>query len=580
LSQLFLVESGLDTSFGVDYGVPNMAGVGSHLLFSAVDEGNGRISDGVLIQAQARQTPNPSPTPTPAVSPSETQSQPFPETWTPRESNQVRHSNSIFPSPRFISSMRFSLWQSQIIPMTAWEAQSDVLFSIRFLKSHVLSESPAKLSGSGHDSDLFVHSSDSIFTSSELGRSILVSFSRGHAPDSGDFDFLGSGCILPSRMFSSSVEFSVSFTLPSGHEFGQSQIIHHTVCVFYSDAPFSFRLPKSPILLKSQALAPDNVHGSDLFVLSVGPFGQPFSRNDSFAHRSDSLFPSSGINPSMKCSPSVNSESQRPTFRSQPLRFSCILPSSDVDGSGRMPFSVNSQSQCPLTRPQVMVPTIRRLRSDFVVSTTFQTSEPFCESQTPGSNEILDADSILSLSRFTSSTKSSFSVALAQSHIIDSLFPTKSASVGLSPTTISDVFFETYLTLPDRLAVRFTESTAFSPMVPRVSDFMEPSPFLADTSPPGLVERPGSFTAIEMCGIGVGLLVVLALFVIVAIRLCRSRGGAVAPVSRSLDYSEHDSEDSSDARVLAFRQDVGKAVGKSTWDESDGDENESDSPSI
>jgi hypothetical protein len=104
----------------------------------------------------------------------------------------------------------------------------------------------------------------------------------------------------------------------------------------------------------------------------------------------------------------------------------------------------------------------------------------------------------------------------------------------------------------------------------------------AEVSPPRFVERPGSFTMIEMSGIGVGVLVVLALFAIVAIAFCRSRRGVVAPMSRSADYSEHDSGDSSGGRVLGFRSDVGKAVGKSVWveNESDENENDSDSPSI
>jgi hypothetical protein len=83
-----------------------------------------------------------------------------------------------------------------------------------------------------------------------------------------------------------------------------------------------------------------------------------------------------------------------------------------------------------------------------------------------------------------------------------------------------------------------------------------------------------------MSGIGVGVLILLALFVLLAIRFRRSRQGAVAPVGRSLDYSEDESEDSSEAPVLGFGPEVGKVVGKSMWTESEDDENGSDSPSI
>jgi hypothetical protein len=124
-----------------------------------------------------------------------------------------------------------------------------------------------------------------------------------------------------------------------------------------------------------------------------------------------------------------------------------------------------------------------------------------------------------------------------------------------------------------------TGSTDFVPVALWESDLMVPWTFLADLSASPASDS-GGFTMIAMSGIGVGLLVILALILMAAVRVCRSRRVPVAPVSRSLEYSENESEHSSDAPVLGFRPEVGKTVGKSMWVEDDTDESDSDSPSI
>jgi hypothetical protein len=106
LSQLSFVQSGLGTLYSVEWALPDLIGTGIHsLLFSAVDEANGRISDGELIWV-----------------PFATQSHPFLESGTPPESNQVHGSDSL--------------------------AQSVGQFSQPFLRS-----------------DMFVHGSDALFGS-------------------------------------------------------------------------------------------------------------------------------------------------------------------------------------------------------------------------------------------------------------------------------------------------------------------------------------------------------------------------------------------------------------------------------
>jgi hypothetical protein len=56
LSQLFLVGSGVDAWFAVNCELPVLVEISGQLLFSAVDETNGLISDGIMIHADPIQT--------------------------------------------------------------------------------------------------------------------------------------------------------------------------------------------------------------------------------------------------------------------------------------------------------------------------------------------------------------------------------------------------------------------------------------------------------------------------------------------------------------------------------------------
>jgi hypothetical protein len=110
------------------------------------------------------------------------------------------------------------------------------------------------------------------------------------------------------------------------------------------------------------------------------------------------------------------------------------------------------------------------------------------------------------------------------------------------------------------------------------SDGFYPSPFLSETSPP-TAQVSGGFSILEKTGIGIGLLILLCLLTIVLIRFCRKRWIAAPRVSRSLEYSDRESDYSGDERIKEFRVDAGKSIGKSVWSES-GSGSESDDPSI
>jgi hypothetical protein len=125
-------------------------------------------------------------------------------------------------------------------------------------------------------------------------------------------------------------------------------------------------------------------------------------------------------------------------------------------------------------------------------------------------------------------------------------------------------------------SVPFRMSIDFAQTVTKRSDVFYPSPFLPEISGPA-AQAPNGFSTLMLVGLGVGLLILLSLSAIVFILHCRRRGMAALRVSRSVEYSDRQSDDSSDEQILGFNVDAGKPRGKSTWSDS---ESESDDVSI